>query len=66
MDPHRHAGSGGEGGKGAISSAVPRDPVLKGERERYAMDPGLNRGGIGVASRGGIGVALVTSTGMGR
>jgi hypothetical protein len=30
------------------------------------MDPGLNRGGIGVASRGGIGVALVTSTGMGR
>jgi hypothetical protein len=34
MDPHRHAGSGGEGGKGAVSGAVPRDPVLKGERER--------------------------------
>jgi hypothetical protein len=58
MDPHRHAGSGGEGRKGAISGDVPRDPVLKGERERCAMDPGLDRGGIGVA--------LVTSTGMGR
>jgi hypothetical protein len=34
MDPHRHAGSGGEGGKGAVSGAVPRDPVLKGERDR--------------------------------
>lgn len=68
MDPHRHARSGGEGGKGAVSGTIPRDLGLNslGGMDGAGVGDGCGDGaGDGCEIGGGSGVECVGRHGWG-